>query len=42
MYDSPTVRVLLPNPPPAPFDEILEARRRMGLDRRDKVWGLLR
>ncbi|MDQ6745774.1 MAG: Uma2 family endonuclease [Actinomycetota bacterium] len=32
------MRTLLPDPPPAPFDELLEQRRRWGGDRFDEVW----
>ncbi len=32
------MRTLLPDPAPAPFDELLERRRRWGADRRDEVW----
>jgi Uma2 family endonuclease len=32
------VRTLLPDPPPAEFEAVLEARRRSGADRRDEVW----
>ncbi|PZS10435.1 MAG: hypothetical protein DLM64_08530 [Solirubrobacterales bacterium] len=32
------VRVLLPDPPPAPFDELLKQRERWGADRWDEVW----
>ena len=32
------MRTLLPDPPPAPFDELLEQRRRRGADRYDEVW----
>jgi Uma2 family endonuclease len=32
------VRTLLPDPPPAPFDELIERRRRIGADKHDEVW----
>ncbi|HUL46784.1 MAG TPA: Uma2 family endonuclease [Steroidobacteraceae bacterium] len=32
------MRTLLPDPPPAPFDELLAQRERWGADRRDEVW----
>jgi len=32
------VRTLLPDPPPAPFEELLAQRSRWGADRRDEVW----
>lgn len=32
------MRTLLPDPPPAEFEELLERRRRWGADRRDEVW----
>lgn len=32
------MRTLLPDPPPAEFEELLERRRRAGADRLDEVW----
>jgi Uma2 family endonuclease len=32
------VRTLLPDPPPAEFEALLERRRRCGTDTRDEVW----
>ena len=32
------MRTLLPDPPPAPFDQLLAERERCGADRRDEVW----
>ena len=32
------MRTLLPDPVPAPFDQLLANRRRWGADRRDEVW----
>ncbi len=32
------MRTLVPDPPPAEFEELLERRRRSGADRRDEVW----
>ncbi len=32
------MRTLLPDPPPAPFDQLLADRERRGGDRRDEVW----
>jgi Uma2 family endonuclease len=32
------MRTVVPDPPPAEFAELLERRRRLGLDRRDEVW----
>lgn len=34
----PSMRTLLPDPPPAEVVALLERRRRLGLDRRDEVW----
>ena len=32
------MRTLLPDPPPAPFEELLRRRREWGADRHDEVW----
>ncbi|HEY1689695.1 MAG TPA: Uma2 family endonuclease [Solirubrobacteraceae bacterium] len=32
------MRTLLPDPPPAELTELLERRKRLGLDRKDEVW----
>lgn len=32
------MRTLVPDPPPAEFEQLLERRRRSGADRRDEVW----
>ncbi len=32
------MRTLLPDPPPADFEQLLERRRRWGADTRDEVW----
>ncbi len=32
------MRTVVPDPPPAGFDQLLEHRRRTGVDRRDEVW----
>jgi Uma2 family endonuclease len=32
------MRTLLPDPPPAEMEALLERRRRLGLDRRDEMW----
>jgi Uma2 family endonuclease len=32
------MRTLLPDPPPQPFEDLLEWRRRIGADRHDEVW----
>ena len=32
------MRTLLPDPPPAEFEALLERRRRWGADRHDEVW----
>lgn len=32
------MRTLLPDPPPPEFAQLLQRRRRLGLDRRDEVW----
>jgi Uma2 family endonuclease len=32
------MRTLLPDPPPAEFEKLLERRRRAGADRHDEVW----
>jgi Uma2 family endonuclease len=32
------MRTILPDPPPAPFDALLEQRRRIGADTHDEVW----
>lgn len=32
------MRTLVPDPPPAEFEELLERRRRWGVDRHDEVW----
>lgn len=32
------MRTLLPDPPPAEFEALLERRRKLGLDRRDEIW----
>lgn len=34
-----TMPTLVRDPPPAEFEALLERRRRLGLDRRDEVWG---
>ncbi len=32
------MRTVVPDPPPAEFEQLLERRRRAGVDRRDEVW----